>query len=67
MAHLKDLTPEQQEALCLYAFEKGRGWKQQLQVDWQQSTYNWGHPDKSCYLQQIRNEHGPIWLEALEL
>jgi hypothetical protein len=67
MAHLRDLTPEQQEALCLYAFEKRRKWKQQLKDAWQRSTYNWHHPDKSCYLQQIRNQFGASWLAELKL
>jgi hypothetical protein len=67
MAQLNDITSEQQEALYLYAHEKGRSWKQQLLEDWHQSTYCWTRPEQSCFLQQLRNERGPSWLKQLRL
>ncbi len=56
------LSNEQQEAIFLYATEKGNNWKEQLSSDWMRAAYNWNHPDKSHLLQQVRNEFGPSWL-----
>ena len=56
------LSNEQQEAIFLYATEKGNNWKEQLASDWMRAVYNWNHPDKSYLLQQVRNQFGPRWL-----
>jgi hypothetical protein len=57
-----NLSNEQQEAIFLYATEKGNNWKEQLASDWMRAAYNWNHPDKSYLLQQVRNQFGPRWL-----
>lgn len=60
------LTPEQADAIRAYAAQHGKRWKDCLLSDWMRagsSTYrgSW------CYLQQIRNQHGPAWLRAVQL
>jgi|GEM_PF-1554838 len=57
-----ELSDEQQEAILIYAAEKGDNWKEQLSSSWEKGTYNWNHSDKSHLLQEVRNQFGPSWL-----
>lgn len=63
---MKDLTPEQADAIRAYAAQHGRRWKDKLLNDWMRAgsrTYQ----GEWCYLQQVRNQHGPSWLRAMTL
>jgi len=61
------LSPPQQEAIRLYAEEKGRNWKSKLSDEWLVARYVWKHPDKSHLLQQVRNSFGPSWLRSVQI
>lgn len=58
-------SPEQLAALERFAARQGRDWKYALNIVWMNGSYgNIG--DDSAYLQQIRNNFGPQWLETYE-
>jgi hypothetical protein len=63
---MKTLTPEQADAIRSYAAQHGTRWKDQLLTDWMRAgsrTYR----GEGCYLQQVRNQHGPSWLRSMTL
>jgi hypothetical protein len=63
------LTPEQLEALELFADANGRSWKDRLRTVWMNGAYNYavmGGADAGA-LQRIRNEFGPAWLTRFSL
>ena len=66
MATLKDLTPDQENAIRMYRTKHGRYWRNRLLNDWLAAKYNLpDHPELHMYLQQIRNSFGPSWLKDL--
>jgi hypothetical protein len=63
---MKKLTPDQATAVRAYAAQHGPTWKAKLADDWMRAgsrTYR----GEWCYLQQVRNQHGPKWLKAVKL
>jgi hypothetical protein len=62
-------TPQQLEALTLFAAANGRNWKSALRTLWENGAYEravLGGAD-SAALQQIRNTFGPTWLTRFSL
>lgn len=57
----KPLTPEQGAALTLYKMEHGRFWKRTLLKAWREGTD--ATLPGGCYLRQLRNTLGPLWLQ----
>jgi len=58
-------TPDQHAALCRFAEDYGRTWKQALRTCWEVGSYpDWtgDRQNDAAYLQQIRNQFGPDWL-----
>lgn len=64
---LYKLSKHQIIAIVLFAREKGRNWKTQLNNSWLKASYQWNHPELSPFLQQVRNEFGPRWLSSVTL
>jgi hypothetical protein len=65
-ASLSDLTAEQADAIRHYANHAGVDWKRCLARDWMDafsSKLSWLSQDEAALLQQVRNQHGPEWLE----
>lgn len=60
MAALNDLNTEQREAVLAWARAHGRTWKRALRTAWMYS-------DAGCALQQVRNQYGPSWLDAVKI
>lgn len=56
----RQLTDNELAALQEYAAKHGRTWKRNLRTDWMN-----GHC--TGYLQAIRNEFGPSWLQKFKL
>lgn len=54
-----DITPEQLTALKDWIATKGADWKAKLYESWITGG------NHSAYLQQLRNQKGPAWLEKL--
>lgn len=61
----KEPSCEQINALRKWAEKHGRNWKSALREAWM--TGNYGLFDDAGYLQQIRNQFGPIWLVKFRL
>ncbi len=59
------LTIEQVEAIHAYAKANGRAWKSALRADWESGGYV--DQDLAPYLQQVRNNFGPRWLQRYRL
>jgi hypothetical protein len=55
-AQYRTLSPEQLDALQRYAAKHGTQWKSQLNLAWIRAA-------EPGYLQQVRNQFGPSWLE----
>lgn len=62
-ATLDDLHPQQRFALLEFKEWNGDDWKEALNAAW--CTGNYKAATGSGWLQSIRNEHGPVWLDAL--
>ena len=63
-----DLNMEQLIALRDYADWAGKDWKDKLLSDWMRAGSDWPEASERYHLlQQIRNQHGPSWLEAIKL
>lgn len=60
------LTVDQFNAVRAWAEAYGRTWKSELSRSWMTGNYH-GHNEISCYLQQVRNQHGPSWLVKFNL
>mgnify|MGYP004450879351 FL=1 len=58
------LSPEKIQALTEYATWAGKGWKDRLVTDWMRA----GSRFRGEYhiLHQIRNTHGPSWLDRFD-
>jgi hypothetical protein len=54
------LMRDQVVALRAYAREHGRSWKTTLRQEW-------GNTTAEPLLHQLRNSHGPVWLDRLTL
>ena len=59
---VRDLTPEQAAALVEFAEKYGPQWKDKLRESWMKAGC-YGFPQYH-FLHQIRNQHGPSWLEG---
>lgn len=55
------LTPEQDAALELFKQAHGRYWKRVLLKKWREGTDD--QEPGGAYLRQLRNNHGPVWLQ----
>lgn len=64
-ASLDDLTPEQRQRLQQFAFVHGKTWKKTLNDMWWDGSDAYQHDGH--LLRQIRNQHGPQWLEGVRL
>lgn len=58
------ITHDQAEALRTWAKEYGRTWKRDLLDAWLVAGSRWNH--YSPYLQQLRNQLGPSWLNQIK-
>ena len=58
-------TSEQLEALKGYAAWAGDEWKRSLSTDWMRAGSRWS--GSWGLLQQLRNSHGPAWLNTFTL
>lgn len=54
------LMLDQAAALRAYALRRGRSWKSKLWLEWMDAT-------AEPLLHQLRNTHGPVWLDRLAL
>ena len=59
-------TTEQLAEIRRYAAWAGRTWKSKLRAAWYNAAEP-GYPGEYCYLQQLRNEQGPSWLNRYKL
>lgn len=57
-------TPEQLAAVIQFAEKHGKGWKEEMRLFWLRGCC--GEPN-SALLQQVRNWHGPVWLNRFSL
>lgn len=57
---MNNLTPEQRSAVLEFAARNGDKWKERMAEGWMGSKL-------PGLLQQVRNQHGPAWLDAVEL
>lgn len=57
-------TPAQVEALLAFIAERGRRWKQELRIAWENGEACIGG-EASPELQQVRNRLGPVWLHRV--
>jgi hypothetical protein len=53
------VSPEQMDALRAFAEYEGPGWKDRLWTAWMRASV-------PGYLHQLRNSHGPVWLQEFE-
>lgn len=58
--NLRELTPEELQAVVSFAAYAGRTWKQQLRDAWMSASM-------PGYLHALRNSHGPAWLKRFKL
>ena len=65
----RDLTPEELEAVQLFAAEFGRTWKDRLAFDyWPAARIYVSRNGRSCHeLHRLRNQLGPQWLKGFKL
>jgi len=59
MNKYKPISPEQMAALRAFADYAGRTWKQKLRDAWLNASI-------PGYLHQLRNTHGPTWLDQFQ-
>lgn len=59
-------TPTQEQLAAVFAFaqKEGRTWKSALTNCWLKASYP-RHQSYSHFLQQVRNQFGPRWLESI--
>ncbi len=57
---MKDLTPEQEQALKAFSEANGRKWKSELATLWLTAR-------APSILHSLRNTHGPKWLKNYRL
>ena len=62
---LRELTPEEVEALTLFAALHGRVWKQKLRDWWMKGPVVTNEQERLVY--SLRNSHGPTWLGNYKL
>ncbi len=55
---------EQLAAVLKFAQKEGQKWKDKLTDCWLKADYP-GHAEYSHFLQQVRNQAGPRWLESV--
>jgi hypothetical protein len=60
-------TPEQRAALVMFKDRYGRTWKSKLCEMWFHGAYPAKVKDIEGYLQQVRNQGGPSWLNRFRL
>ena len=62
------LSGDQLAAVKTFASKHGRNWKAALRQSWETGRYPFAPTAKeSALLQQLRNEHGPRWLNSFRL
>lgn len=59
-------NPDQLQALRDYAHWAGPEWKLTLSRDWMRAGSEWPG-DRYSLLHQLRNSHGPAWLNSYKL
>ena len=60
---IRTLSPDQLDALRVFADANGRSWKAKLNEAWSTGRYrNYNGADEYGELQQVRNTFGPAWL-----
>ncbi|MCX9158132.1 hypothetical protein OPU71_18575 [Niveibacterium sp. 24ML] len=59
-------TRRQREALTRFRDAYGRDWKYKLNLCWTAGNYRAISTGQAALLQQVRNELGPEWLDALK-
>jgi len=64
---LNDLSGEQVGCLINFIKRNGKNWKNKLLSYWMVAGGNYmvNYPNEYPYLQQIRNQFGPTWLNNL--
>ena len=65
----KPVTFEQRAALAFFAREYGRTWKSALREHWSSGKLFEAHgrPELGAVLYELRNTHGPSWLEKFKI
>lgn len=69
----KQPTAAQRAALIRFAERNGRNWKDRLREVWfngrygDEFRYGDGTHADACYLQQVRNQFGPVWLDTFSI
>jgi hypothetical protein len=63
---VRELTPEQLDALSQWARYHGKTWKFKLDSAWMSGVYGHSFQGALGYLQQVRSQFGPSWLADFE-